>query len=291
MQIDRPIFLVGSGRSGTEVLNQLVSMHPDLCWISNVSMRLSMVPCAPLLHRVFDMGNLGLRQKRKILRQEKDLLNIYPIEPDAAYDKMGFRSDMRLTEADYDAQLEARFRKLIQRHMFWANKPRFVSKETANTQRIRLMNRIFPGAFFVHLIRDGRAVASSMEQNNWLESLSLWWAEAKASDYATNFADPIELFGTHWKRNIEELQAAQNLMGDRYQEVRYEDLVADVHGTIERILSLTGLRSDAEYLSMLPESLPNMNAKWRVDLSPGKIAMLEKLIGPKLQELGYELHA
>jgi hypothetical protein len=288
MKIDRPIFIVASGRSGTEVLNDLISRHPDLCWISNVSMRLSMVPFAPLLHRLHDLWPFNVSKKRNSFLQEKGLLHISPIEPDAAYDKIGLRSDVKLTEDDYDAEVDARFRKLIARHMFWSNKPRFITKETANTQRFRLINRMFPDALFIHLIRDGRAVASSMEQNNWLQSLTLWWAGEKASDYASHFDEPIQLFGAHWQRNIEELQTAKELVGDRYQEFRYEDLVADVHGTVGRILSFTGLRSDPEYLSMLPETLPNMNVKWKVDLSARKIALLEEVIGPKLEELGYE---
>ena len=289
MNIDRPIFILGSGRSGTQIFSDLVSLHPDLCWISNVSMRLPLVPFTPLLHRMLDWGDFGLGQKRRIIDGTKGGIHISPVEPDAVYDRVGFRSDIRLTEADYTPELDERFRQVISRHMYWANKPRFLTKETANNQRFRLINRIFPDALFIHLIRDGRAVASSMEQNNWLPSLSLWWTGDAAINHVSEYEESIQLFGHHWQQNVDESQTAAAIVGDRYMELRYEDLVSDVHGTIDIVAKFASLRPDRNYSSILPRTLPNMNDKWRNNLSDRKVALLESTIGSKLRELGYDV--
>ena len=113
MNVDRPVFMLGSGRSGTKVFSNMPSLHRDLYWISNVSMRMPFRPFTSLRHRLFDSGNFGLKQKRKDIVGAKVGLRISPIEPDAAYDRVGFRSDIRLTEADCIPELDERSRQAI----------------------------------------------------------------------------------------------------------------------------------------------------------------------------------
>jgi hypothetical protein len=37
MKIDRPIFIVGAPRSGTNIFYRTLARHPDLAWISNIT--------------------------------------------------------------------------------------------------------------------------------------------------------------------------------------------------------------------------------------------------------------
>ena len=85
------------------------------------------------------------------------------------------------------------------------------------------------------------------------------------------------------------MQAAAAVVGDRYMEVRYEDLVSDVRGTMDAIAKFASLRPDRNYWSILPRTLPNMNDKWHHNLSDRQGALLESTIGLKLRELGYEV--
>ena len=71
-------------------------------------------------------------------------------------------------------------------------------------------------------------------------------------------------------------------------EVRYEDLVPTVHGTMAAIWQFASLRPNSNYLSVLPRIMRNID-KWRVDLSAPKVALLENTIGSKSREPGYEV--
>ena len=110
-----------------------------------------------------------------------------------------------------------------------------------------------------------------------------------AINHVSEYEESIQLFGQHWQQNIDELQTAAAIVGDRYMEVRYEDLVSDVHGTMDVIAKFAALRPDRNYSSILPRTLPNMNDKWRNNLSDRKVALLESTIGSKLRELGYDV--
>jgi hypothetical protein len=262
-------------------------MHPELCWTSNISMRLPLLPFAPVTQRVLDWGEFGWKQRKNVINRTVGALHVSPVEAKRVYDSVGFRRDIQLTEADYDPGLERRFRKIIERHLFWSGKPRFISKETSNTQRYRLLNRLFPDAVFVHLIRDGRGVANSIVNKNWLPDMDLWWTGSKALDHVNEYEDPIQLIGDHWRHNVEELLTARDVAKGRYIELRYEDVVDDVHDSIRKIMKHAGLCDSTEYFSVLPKKLSNMNEKWRTDLSQEQIRLLEKIIGPELEKLGY----
>ena len=97
---------------------------------------------------------------------------------------------------------------------------------------------MFPDALYIHLIRDGRAVTNSMIKKNWLPVLDLWWTGDKAIDHVHEYEDPVELMGLHWKYNVEEMLQLGELVGPRYKEVRYEDLVQNVRGTISEVMDL-----------------------------------------------------
>jgi len=263
-------------------------MHPELCWPSNISLRLPGWPLIPATQRILDAGSFGLAQKRKIVRNATGKLHLSPVESKTLYDWIGFRNDRRSTDADITPELEQRARHIVRQHLFWSGKKRFVSKATANNQRYRLLNKIFPDALFVHLVRDGRAVASSITMKKWLPDLYLWWAEEKAVNRLKYYDDPIQLIGEHWLRNVDEIAAARKLYGDdRYIELRYENLVADTHGELDRLLRFMGLSLDQGFFSVVPETLPNMNDKWQGNLTASQITSLDRTIGPKLAELGY----
>ena len=67
-----------------------------------------------------------------------------------------------MTENDYTEEMAAYFRKkYLQVQNLWG-RPRFVNKNLQNSFRVRLLNLIFPDAKFIHIIRDGRAVAFSL---------------------------------------------------------------------------------------------------------------------------------
>jgi integrase len=289
MKISKPIFLMGSGRSGTTVLFHHLSSHPQLCWFSNYSNHLNWIPMMPVTQRILKAGASGSRLAGDSQSNEGRKFSVRPAEGKKLYKKVGLPSDRKYTEDDYDTVTAARFRKLIWRHIYWSGKPRFITKDTANVQRARLLNKLFPDALYIHLIRDGRAVTNSMIKKNWLPVLDLWWTGDKAIDHVHEYEDPVELMGLHWKYNVEEMLRLGELVGPRYKEVRYEDLVQNVRGTISEVMDFLELDKTDDWLDELPVKLPNMNEKWRTDLSERQVELLQDRISGMLKTLNYDI--
>lgn len=148
-----------------------------------------------------------------------------------------------------------------------------------------------PDALFVHMIRDGRDVALSLDARprKWVRPFR-WDRE-----------DSLVVAGLFWEwivqrgRNI-----GSKLRGD-YLEVRFEDLQLDPQATLSKIGEF--IQHDLNYERILKVGIgavsePNTSFKgdtsgplgrWKKKISPEKLERLEKLVGTTLTDLGYPL--
>jgi hypothetical protein len=289
MEIRKPIFIIGSGRSGTTVLYNFLSAHPQVCWFSNYTDRMPKIRFTGLIHRVLDFPIMGRIIKKNIIGAKGTRFTIRPDEAGIIYHEYcGFEYRIKTTEADWDKEVERKFKQLIVWLLSASGKSRFLSKQTANTQRIRLLHHMFEDALFVHLIRDGRAVANSLLRVPWWQDTDIWWMEKKVKEWEDEGGEPIELCARHWMRDVQEILGNKDLFGERYLEIHYEDLVVDVEKVIGKILDFSQLDRDNKYFDQLPKSLPNMNRKWKERLTVEQKSILNKELNPFLVQLGYE---
>jgi hypothetical protein len=191
-----------------------------------------------------------------------------------------------MTEDDYDAELERKLKGDIEMHLEVTGKPRFINKRTANTQRLRLMNRMFPEAYYVHMVRDGRAVINSYLKVDFWKDMTVWWLGKKVSEWERDGKDPVELAAKHWRRNFEEILTNRSLF-KHYMEVRYEDFVKEPGKEIHRITDFCEISFPDNYQAIIPATLPNMNYKWKQGLTAKQIEVIEKNTRDLLEQLGY----
>ena len=81
---------------------------------------------------------------------------------------------------------------------------------------------MFSDAYYIHIIRDGRAVADSMLNVSWWNDTDIWWLGAKPSEWEKKGKSAIELCGLYWKTDVEEILENKYLFENRYLELRYE---------------------------------------------------------------------
>jgi hypothetical protein len=293
MQIDKPIFIIGSGRSGTTILYKLLSVHPDLCWFSTYSNLIPKHPNISVLHRIFDIPVIGKQMKKSITNNKKISIPIpKPAEGDNIYHSYcGFIHSYKTTEHDFNQKNEEKFKKIIIKHLKATGKSRFLSKQTANNQRIRLINKMFPNAFYIHIIRDGRAVANSLFHVKWWNDTDIWWLGKKPSEMSNNGRNPIELCGLHWKKDTEEILKNKYLFEDRYLEIKYENLVKNTKKIIHQITDFCKLSWPYEFEETIPSELPNMDYKWQKKLNDNQKEVLYKILKDSLKKYGYKLSA
>ena len=173
-------------------------------------------------------------------------------------------------------------------------KPRWGDKTPMYMQNLRLLERLFPDALFVHLIRDGRNAATSF--------LSM-----PRGIVTENWMHPHDAagFACQWRTEVKAARRLGRRVGrERYLEVRYEELVEDVGGVLQSICRFGRLPFEpgmADYAGSVDVSAkPHQTSltrpptpgprDWRTQMSPEEIGAFDRVAGDLLGELGYETH-
>ncbi|MBL8496339.1 sulfotransferase [Nitrosomonas sp. JL21] len=249
------IFLLGAGRSGTTLLYKILSMHRSIAYLSNYQKRYPNWPSLAYLQYILNQfpaykrrtwfkekGNAYFNEKRKWLHAVVPT----PSEAESVYASCG----IPLTPAnDFCLQLEIseciqnKFECIRQS----AHGEVLLSKRTANNRRIPLLKEIFPSAKYIHLIRDGRAVAYSALQVAWWNDHLLYWAGKTPRQMVENGFNPLELAAQNW---VEEMKSIQNgielLQESHLLEVRYDELLQYPHEKIQCIFDFMGVTSQKD---------------------------------------------
>jgi len=111
-----------------------------------------------------------------------------------------------------------------------------------------------------------------------------------------------------WAKTVREARDTAPLLGDRYLEVRYEDLVSDVRSHLKRVLDYLGAVADEETVQACAEGASfeklsrgrnrgqedaqsffrkGVADDWKNHMTPEQIKRCDVRSGGLLQELGY----
>jgi hypothetical protein len=290
-RIEKPIFVIGCGRSGTTVVFHALAEHPAFAWISNYSNRFGdaafWLQLAKLRHAPLVRG-LGKRSWRpRPVEGYRPWVDCFD----------GFNRPSRDLDArDCSDQICARMQAMVARHLGVQGKPRFAAKYTG-WSRIHFMDRAFPDARYVHVIRDGRAVAASLLEVGFWEGWrgpSQWRWGPLSPEHAEMWAASDSSFpvlaGIQWKLLIENIRAAGARIGERYTELRYEEFVADPQAAIAGLREWAALEPDPRHIDRISQlGVRAVGDKWRKSLGVDEQARLEAALAPSLRALGYSL--
>ncbi len=275
-----PIFIVGAPRSGTTLLQYMLRSHPDIS-----------IPTAeshffiPLLKQESDFGDLhNIDNIRRVLQRmyqqsasflDTDLHGI-------SFDVETLSKQLHAQQFDSMAQLIAGLFELNAKE---ENARRWGDKTPYYVLHMKRLLEQFPGAQFIHLIRDGRDCA-----------LSMFEREHDFRVYNTFFA------AKYWEIYVEIGQKMGREIGpDNYYEIRYEDLLDNpqiIMKDVCRFLQeeyceeIVNFKKSGEAgkTPLLQQPIQKQNqAKWRSKMKPAQIAVFERAVAGTLRNCNYPL--
>jgi sulfotransferase family protein len=156
-----------------------------------------------------------------------------------------------------------------------------------------LIKKLIPEALVIHIIRDGRDVALSLDKMGWIRPYP--WDRGRS----------LVTAGLFWKWIVSKGRKYGRTMGRDYVEIHYEDLVSQPRDTLARLSAF--IDHDLDYNRIQTAALgsvqmPNSSFKtdqqhkglspvgrWKTLLCPADIAELESAIGDLLVKVGYPL--
>lgn len=284
----RYIFIIGKSRSGKTLLGNLIALHKDTYWFSNISDKFVNISFLPMIHRIWDLPILGRKIKKCIING--NLPNFIPKPSEGSniyHNYCKFEYSRWTTEKDLNPHQASSFTKVIQNHRRATKKSCFINDQSANLQRIRQIATIFPGAKFIHVIRDGRAVANEIIKTSWWKANKIWWYGDCPETWEKYCRDPIVIAGLDWKYSIQVILNNRAFLGNRYFEVKYEGLTIDTKNSVYNILKFCGLPWYDNYSKFIPAKIQNNNYRYKQELSQDQINKLNYELGDLLTYLGY----
>ncbi len=276
---EAPIFVVGAPRSGTTLLERLLDAHSEIA-IADEIVFFDFV--LALRRRVPELDTPERRQAFFELLPELDHVRFWH-GVEAVLERV--RDD--LERAGNRASYRLFYVQMLRRYAEARGKRRFGEKTPWNIRHLGTIRDWFPDARIVHIVRDPRAQVASRRQ-----------LPRTSRDVLTN--------ALKWRMDVDlgRSELSRWPRPENVAEVRFEDLLARPEQELARICRAIGVRFEAGMLEFHRRSdlmfrdqpwkenvLRPLGAvatdRWREELGPGQIALVECVAGRTMRALGY----
>ena len=272
-----PVFVLGCPRSGTTLLYHMLLSAGNFVVYRAES-------------QVFNMleprfGDLSIaRNKRSLLETWED---------SALFTKTGLEASEVEAEVMARCQNAGDFLRIVMDAM--ARKQgveRWAETTPDHLLAIRRIKETIPNALVIHIIRDGRDVALSLERQHWIRPFP-WDRDKRVSAAAL-----------YWEWIVNRGREHGKALGGDYKEVHYEELVGNPRLILAGLGEFIGQELDYDRIERVgigTVSRPNTSfgrdgskdfqpvARWKSSLTEQQLGQIEGLIGKTLTALGYEL--
>lgn len=234
-------FIIGTGRCGTTWLGQMLNSNPALCVPPEIQLLFEYSGNGNRLYEEYLLaGEQGLDSDQLVSIIERGC----PHNLDQFFDYPAFCRQDTTPKSSLRDFVSAFYSAVAQSH----GKQWLIEQTPWYGQRLDLAKALFPDAKFIHVVRDGRDVALSFARTTW------WHRSAR-------------LNLSRWQREIKKiaLDAKFFLKPEAYLEVKYEDLVSDTTGELDRICQFLGVDFDPAMLD--PQAFIDYDQFCKFDMS------------------------
>jgi hypothetical protein len=242
-ELNKPIFVVGSPRSGTSILTWCVGHHPNIFPV-------------PESNWMGDFAvNVALAYRIGAARDYYSILSAMDIPDDELFAAFGrsindlilsHRTDLERKRYANRIELKLDPRWIKAASTAAGPKTRWVDGTPEYCFHIHGLRKLFPKALFVHLVRDVRAVVRSMINFHRVTGIQLVANEEEAYRY--------------WMRTVSACLVAERAYGPTVlHRVRYTDLIDHPEPTMRSLLDFLGERYAEKCLEPLELRINSSN--------------------------------
>ena len=254
--LEPPVFIIGHWRSGTTFLHELLTRDPALT--------------APSTYECFNPGHFHLSagvftkldylipgtrpmddMKMSWHNPQEDEFALLNMGVPSPYQELAFPNHRKgaapyLSLDRFSPRQRAKWQEtfvtflksvtLYRMKRSGGNTPRLLLKSPPHTARVTVLSEMFPGAKFIHIVRNPAEVFPSSVRT-WSTLFDVQGCQTPRAEALPNGSPSIEdyVLSTFNELYRDFAQARAAVPADRFCELRYEDLVADPIAQLQRI--------------------------------------------------------
>jgi hypothetical protein len=242
-QINKPVFVVGSPRSGTSILTWCLGQHPNMFPVPESNWMGAFAISVAIGHQI------------GAARGDRSILSAMDISQDELFAILGrsindlilrHRKDLERKREARNIALKLDARWLEATTTAVRPKGRWVDGTPEYSFHICGLRKLFPDAVFVHICRDVRAVVRSMVNFHRVAGINLVANEEEAYRY--------------WIRTVSACLVAERAYGPNVvHRIRYADLIDSPESTMRSLLDFLGEPYIANCLEPLAQRINSSN--------------------------------
>ena len=258
--VEKPIFILGTGRSGTTILGIVLSMHREIGYLNE--------PKA-IWH---------------LIHPHEDIIGSYSQVSDAKY---------RLTAEDATDEMRQRAARMFGAYLTATRSKRLVDKYPELIFRVDFVRALFPDARFIFLVRNGWDTCHSIA--TWSKRLGVqvnnqkhdWWGVndqkwrllveqlVRTDPIFSHVADEVKRIDRHldraaveWVITMREGLHLMQTVPDCVHLVYFEDLTSQPDETLSALCDFCELSTDATFQEYARQTLHRVPARKPFDIHP-----------------------
>ena len=242
-QINKPIFVVGSPRSGTSILTWCLGQHPNIFPVNESTgigeLALALAVCYQTkmgLHRDSLWASMNVQQDEFFAAFGQTINGII----------LRHKIDLERRWWEEAAGPNAAHARFVAEQSTSVSKTRWVDGTPLYSFHICGLRKLFPGAQFIHIVRDVTSVVRSMLNFHRLAGVSLAANEQEAYNY--------------WIRTVSACLLAEQAYGPAVIfRLQYSELVNQSETCLRALLNFLGEPYTAKCLTPLRERINSSN--------------------------------
>lgn len=192
------IFIAGCYNSGTTLLDQILASHPQISGLPDE----------------------GVMLTDQLVRPE-----------DFNWRRMWCECEKEMENSKRNKKKNAKRIKRHWSHFYDSDSKFLLEKSISNITRLKFFSENFQPAYFIHIVRNGYAVAEGIKRKADV---------MQENTFSTQKEYPIELCAKQWVRSLEIFEENKKYL-NKYIEIKYEDLSERPSETINKILDWLNL--------------------------------------------------
>lgn len=247
------IFILGCYNSGTTLLDSVLAQHPSISGLPDE----------------------GVMLTDQLVRPE-----------DFSWNRMWHKCEDKMLDSMSNEKMDPIIIKNHWSH-FYENNEYLLEKSIANVLRIPFFQTNFEPVYFIHIVRNGYAVAEGIRRKARVLQRNPVYREGDIY--------PIHDCAGQWVRSLEVVEESKSTLKN-FMEVSYETFTNDPLTVVNQITNFLDIKEyekdffDKSFsIHEKDSTIKNMNASSFDKLSPKEIEIINEVAGDYLQKYGYDL--